>query len=81
MVNKFQSIKSDRSLQKSDIFILTETWLEENKSVDEYQLPKYTASFNTIGRGRGIACYHSEEFKHVVDINQDGFSITKLKGD
>ena len=81
MVNKFQSIKSDRSLQKSDIFVLTETWLEENKSVDEYQLPKYTASFNTIGRGRGIACYHSEKFKHVVDIKQDGFSLTKLKSE
>ena len=79
IVNKFQSIKSDRSLQKSDLIILTETWLEKNKCEDEYQLAKFTACFNSVGRGRGIACYFNDKVKHVVDINHDGFSITKLK--
>ena len=79
IVNKFHSIKSDRSLQKSDLIILTETWLEQSKSVNEYQLPEFTACFNSVGRGRGIACYFNNKVKHVVDINHVGFSITKLK--
>ena len=46
---------ADRSLLKSDLIILTETWLEEGETVNnDYDLPDYEANYNNVGRGRGI---------------------------
>ena len=56
--NKFHNIKSDGSLLKSDVLILTETWLEVNTDVSEYHLPGYMASLNNSGRG--IASYFKD---------------------
>ena len=81
IVDKFHNIECDRSLLKSDLMILTETWLEENERKDEYNLPGYRSSFNSRGRGRGIVSYFSDEFNHVVNINREGFSLTKLESE
>ena len=81
MVDKFHNIENDRSLLKSDIIILTETWLEENNRQDGYELPGYRSNFNSRGRGRGIASYFKDEFKHVVNIKKEGFSLTKLESE
>ena len=59
--------------------MVTETWLEKNHNEDRYELANFTANFNSRGRGRGIAAYCDDGFKHVVNINHDGFSITKLE--
>ena len=82
IVDKFQNIKSDRSLLKSNLLILTETWLEKNSKEKEYQLPNFTANFCSKGRGKGIASYSYDfGFQHVMSINQDGFSIIKLENE
>ena len=79
--NKFQNIKSDRSLLKSDIFVLTETWLEEDTNLSEYQMPEFDTDFNNRGRGKGIASYYNGKFKHAVNINCEGVSISKLESE
>ena len=66
---------------KSDLLILTETWLEEGSNVDEYHLPDYDANFNNRGRGRGIASYYNKKFYHTVNINSEGFSISKIESE
>ena len=81
LVNKFENIECDTSLLKSDLLILIETWLEEKKKDDEYELPGYRSNFNSRGRGKGIASYFKDKFKHVVNINQEGFSLTKLESE
>ena len=79
MKNKFQHIKADNSLLKSDIFILTETWLEEGQiESDQYDLPDFESNFNSIGRGRGIASYFKHMHKHKINVNGEGFSISKI---
>ena len=79
LVDKFHNIKSDRSLLKSNLIMLTETWLEKNHNEDRYELANYNASFNSRGRGRGIAAYYDDGFKHVTNVKNDGFSITKIE--
>ena len=81
LVNKFENIECDTSLLKSDLLILIETWLEEKKKDDEYELPGYRSNFNSRGRGKGIASYFKDKFKHVVNINQEGFTLTKLESE
>ena len=78
MKNKFEHIKADKSLLKSDLIILTETWLEQEQSGNEYQLENYNANLNNKGRGKGIASYFNNKFKHSKDINSEGISITKI---
>ena len=82
IVDKFHNIKSDRSLLKSNVLILTETWLEFKNKEEEYQLPNFTANFCCKGRGKGLASYsYDGGFQHVMNLNQDGFSITKLENE
>ena len=77
--NKFHNIKSDRSLLKSDVLILIETWLTEDTDTNPYALQDYDSSFNNRGRGKGIASYFRGNFGSSVNINDEGFSITKLE--
>jgi hypothetical protein len=82
MKNKFENIMADRSLLKSDLIILTETLLEEGETVNnDYDLPDYEANFNNVGRGRGIASYYKNKFKHTQNVNFGGFSISKVESD
>ena len=61
--------------------ILTEIWLEDNDNDSPYTLPGYEKDLNKRGRGKGIATYYrGGKFKHEIDINQDGFSFSKIVG-
>ena len=64
---------------KSDLIILTETWLEDNQDLDDYKLPDYKENFIIGGRGKGIASYHNKKFAHRVDMKEEGFSISMFQ--
>ena len=82
MKNKFEHVQKDKSLLQSKIIFLTETWLEEKQnSSDEYVIPDYQSNLNIVGRGKGIASYYKNEYKHARNINSEGISITKLESD
>ena len=82
MKNKFEHVKKDKSLLQSTVIVLTETWLEEEQnSIDEYDLTDYQSSLNSIGRGRGIASYYKNDYKHATNINIEGISFTKLESE
>ena len=42
-------------------------------------MKEYSADFNSRGRGKGIASYYKENFKHVTNIKCEGFSVSKLE--
>ena len=72
--NKFHNILADTSLLRSDIIVLTETWLEEDDDESMYVIPGYDGNLNRRGRGKGMASYFKEKhFKHVLNINHNGF--------
>ena len=80
--NKFQNILTDKSLVESDVILLTETWLDIDDQVNQYTLPGYDVNLNNRGRGKGTATYYkSKNFKHKENINQDGFSLSKISSD
>ena len=79
--NKFDNIKKDISLLKSNLIILTETWLEEYQNLNDYKLPDYNESFNIRGRGKGIASYFTNSFSHKHDVKEDGFSISMFQNE
>ena len=79
MKNKFHHVKADSSLQKSDIFILMETWLEDIQTDTEYEILGFKSNLNSIGRGKGIASYYKHENKHLTNVNCEGFSMSKLE--
>ena len=78
MKNKFEHIKADKSLLKSNVIILTETWLEQGQPGNEYQLVNYKVNLNNRGRGKGIASYFDHKFEHSEDTNLEGISLTKI---
>ena len=66
---------------KSDLIVLTETWLTEESLADEYSLIGYKANFNNRGRGKGIVSYYRGKFGTTRNINNDGFSISKMESE
>ena len=78
MKNKFKHIKADKSLLKSDVIVLTETWLEPKQMEKDYELENFSKSLSSKGRGKGIAVYFNHQFLHVKNIDADGFTISKL---
>ena len=79
--NKFENIKKDISLLKSDLIILTETWLEEYQNLDDYKLPDYDENFIIGGRGKGIATYSKNKFFHKHNVKENGFSISMFQNE
>ena len=78
--NKFENIREDKCLLKSDVMILMETWLEPEDRNVEYRLPDYQANFISQGKGKGIATYNKNTlFEHRNNISGHGFSIVKLE--
>ena len=46
MKNKFEHIKADVILMRSDIIVLTETWLDPEQHKEEYDFQNYSISLN-----------------------------------
>ena len=57
----------------------SETWLEEDADFSKYELKEYKTDLNSRGRGKGIASYFNKKFNHVMNINGDGFGMSKLE--
>ena len=79
--NKFENIKADISLLKSDLIILTETWLTKENLEDGYSLNSYNTNFNNRGRGKGIVSYWKGNFGSPQNTNNDGFSISTIESE
>ena len=81
LMNKFQNIKSDLSLQQSDIIILAETWIpKETIESDDYKLTTFTEHLNNCGRGKGLALFYRESFE-CKDKNEENINITKAENE
>ena len=74
-----EDIKHDYDLKNSNIVCLQETWLHDNeKHLDEYQLPNFMSHFITCGRGKGVVTYFPPEFHVEDEISNPLYQITKL---
>ena len=78
LVNKFENIKSDLSLQQSDMMVLAETWISKKEDKNKYELTNFEDHLINSGRGKGIAVFFKKEFQHICDLNEDNISITKM---
>ena len=80
LINKFDNIKLDLNLRKSDLMVLAETWIPHSKEKNnKYELECFEAHLNNCGRGKGLAMFYKQQFKHTVDLNGDNMSITKME--
>jgi hypothetical protein len=74
-----EDIKHDYDLKNSNIVCLQETWLHDNeKHLDEYQLPNFMSRFISCGRGKGLVTYFPPEFQVEYVISYQLYQITKL---
>ena len=82
LVNKFDNIISDISLQQSDVLILAETWIPEKTDMNnKFKLENYENHLNSSGRGKGLAIFHKQEYKHIIDHNEENINITKMESE
>jgi hypothetical protein len=82
LVNKFDNITSDISLQESDILILAETWIPEKTDMsNKFQLKNYITHLNCSGRGKGLAIFNKPEFTPISNHNEKNINITKIESE
>ena len=75
--HNYEDLVRDKTLMKSSILSLSETWLDNDKLVD---IDGYKAHFNSIGPGKGLAVYLKDDrFKPTIDIKKDKMQITKIE--
>ena len=75
--NNFKDIVCDNTLMQSTMIAFSETWLEEGNSPS---LEGYSAHFNSVGPGKGLAIYFKEDiFTHIMDVNKEKMQLTKLE--
>ena len=79
----FEDIKKDFALLKSNIIILTETWIHLDTNGERFKLDNYyTPILNSAGRGKGLCIYFkNEQFTFGCNINGDDFQVTKIESE
>ena len=79
MKKHFPDISNDDELLKSDIIALQETWLEDDATLEEFNIPGYSLHLNCKGRGKGLATFFkSSIFKHDTDRKQEFIQLSKF---
>ena len=77
LTHNYEDLLRDKTIMKSSIIALSETWLEVNESL---AIDGYKAHFNSNGPGKGLALYWKDgKFKPTVDIKEDKMQITKIE--
>ena len=78
----FEDIIDDDMILKSHIICLQETWIEENDDIERFKIQGYECSFNSKGKGKGLAVYFKESmFKHQLDITEELFQLSIFSSD
>ena len=75
--NKFDSIKTDTSIQKSNLIFLAETWLEINDNVPV--LSNYATNLCGGGRGQGMVAFSTESFTFDDSKDKEKMNLIKMK--
>ena len=75
--NNYEDIVRDKTLMESSIIALSETWLDQNTTMN---INGYRAHLNSIAPGKGLALYLKDDtFQPTVEIKEDKMQITKLE--
>ena len=60
---------------------LQESWLNEFTNPADYTIEGFNLHLNSVGLGKGIATYCSEEFEHDFDITEPNCQLTRVSSD
>ena len=64
--------------KRPDVFCVQETWIPANiTNQGSYELRGYNLYLNSVGRGKGIGTYTTEDFKFVCNIVQPNHDAIK----
>ena len=81
LINKFENIRADWSLQQSKIIILGETWIPRDiERTNEYEIDGFYSHMNNSGRGKGLALFQKEESTNITNHNAENINVTKIEG-
>ena len=76
---KLNFIREDKTVKKSDVICISETWLSSDEPGQDFQLQGFDLKLNSVGQGKGLATYFRPEvFKHCTDIKEKFFQLSKF---
>ena len=80
LADKILDLQNDPMMKFGDIICLSETWLRSDSYSENLRLPGYELHLNSMGEGKGIACYFKHEKANITtDIKSPKFQMTKVK--
>ena len=76
---KLNLIREDKTVIKSDVICISESWLSSDEPSEDLRLQGFDLKLNSVGQGKGLATYFRKElFKHSTDIKETFFQLSKL---
>ena len=79
LMKHHQDIIHDVPLLQSDIICLQETWLDNDNTTNDYEIPGYKLHLNSNGKGKGVAIYFKEEtFELANFIKKETMQLSKF---
>ena len=77
LTHNYEDLIKDKTIMKSSIIALSETWLDINKAIP---IDGFKAHFNSSGPGKGLAIYLKDKmFEPTVDIKEEKMQLTKIE--
>ena len=76
----FSDLKVSSRLEVADAICLQETWLNQEDE-SSFEIEGMAMHLNSVGAGKGIATYFSEMYEFVMDVRQDKYQMTQIRGD
>ena len=75
----YEDILCDAAMLKSDIICLQETWIENDDTTEDLNIPNYNLYLNSKGKGKGVAAYcKNGTFRHETNIKDENMQISKF---
>jgi exonuclease III len=82
--NNLKDVAKDPTLTQADIINLSETWITSQDNVADLQIEGYQASFNSVGKGKGIMSFFKPDVfspDSVTHHQLPGAQISKYESD
>ena len=69
---------NEPKVQDSDVLLVQQTCLKADEDTARYHIANFENQFISKGNGKGLALYYKNKFKHISNVSEDGYQMSKL---
>ncbi|HIL27520.1 MAG TPA: hypothetical protein EYG21_09105 [Nitrospinaceae bacterium] len=82
LITNIQDIKGHPKIFEHNLIFLGETWVTDSllcREQNAFQLNGYTSNYLNIGRGKGLATFHEDNYENVFNVCDINYQLAKYR--